>query len=1056
MDIDPTNHAIEYILYVNQREVDAAAPSELELAKSKYALNMDAEHKILLIVREISQMKDANDKVSDMVFSFVELNTNMIDNVTLSIRAKLYDKKIIFIATYINVDKYMDDRSYRILFPNFIDGLSSASRLVNYGAFLMTRPEIMTELKAGNSLTSITKAILEGQFATRFGLESLYLFCDYENAADETIYLYHEALPQWNGENANVLYVGQLNLTAGDALTAMTQYFENNYGPVNIENTFPVIYDWINGLKITMSRYITIDDIKYRISSGINVNDFINQSIIAKGDSRFTGDMSIQSPNGEEVFKVSTRDRTTSNMYNTGIGTQHPKTALEVLDIGVTDLLHVINSEVAQYSILNDCINTAKSRYNANTAQDTDKLIIDVIESILPSSKQNKYNYLACFKLDMQTKESTKGMFIYHWLFKQWEFIQLGLIDDLQNAPLIETIISVSQDIIDNSLLFDNVLQKRLFDFLYGEKRTTFRVCELGDVMYMFGIGIDFQINNLNTHSNAHMRDWLNVVDAQLYVLADIVSRIASSSIGNIYNREEAANTLAIKLNSYPMLSTNILELTFEGSIIDSVVSDLDLITLQNSNTRKIADIQDTNERTFMISIIDTLRTKYPSPKIGDYGIFAFEDTRYDYRGYSYRRTREDGTNTFVILYLSISDYILPSVDIYGDTRITGELILSSNENDSLTNFMSVDPSTKFMGINTDVRKLFYTDPGQYVTLTSQATPSHHVVVRNDKYPNIVMERIEENNLGSNSAATMKRTSEKYTYDEIRRQYEIDEPDWTAKKGYGPDISFEVMDKTGYSREIGQIKMVIDKFDENGNICAGFGIQAQDYTISADTIEGKTKNIAYIDNTGTLYINQIMTGGKLLTPDGNGGLKYDNKPIVFDDSSPANNFRRTEYEDFTIKLEALKYFINFEATRTDGTKILRNIYNFDIFADEGRSNPLYSCLIFQLELNIALKNKQLDQYVITEDGFFGANTAKALQRLINAYLSEDEQIIVTGKIVSEIETSKKTYFVLDKMIEDNGPFASYLIEFITLHGFIQQHGVFPIAKKADGTPFIDV
>ena len=176
--------------------------------------------------------------------------------------------------------------------------------------------------------------------------------------------------------------------------------------------------------------------------------------------------------------------------------------------------------------------------------------------------------------------------------------------------------------------------------------------------------------------------------------------------------------------------------------------------------------------------------------------------------------------------------------------------------------------------------------------------------------------------------------------------------------------------------------------------------------------------------------------------------------IQGDESKQEKKFKRAEYNDFQIKVKAFNEFINFEATRANGTKIRRNIYNLDIFADGGKSNPTFSCFLFQAELNVALKNKNLD--TITEDGFFGTNTAKAVQRLINAYLPEGQKLTVNGKIVSEIDTSKKTALVLDKMIVDNEPYVIELIEFIEKHGHIQQQGVFPIAKNAEGNPYIGV
>jgi hypothetical protein len=74
-------------------------------------------------------------------------------------------------------------------------------------------------------------------------------------------------------------------------------------------------------------------------------------------------------------------------------------------------------------------------------------------------------------------------------------------------------------------------------------------------------------------------------------------------------------------------------------------------------------------------------------------------------------------------------------------------------------------------------------------------------------------------------------------------------------------------------------------------------------------------------------------------------------------------------------------------------------------------------------------------------------TAKALQRLINAYLPEDQKLKVDGRIVSEIITSKKTAIVVDKMIVDNKEFVKEVIDFTTVRGHIQQQGSLPLATN---------
>jgi hypothetical protein len=165
-------------------------------------------------------------------------------------------------------------------------------------------------------------------------------------------------------------------------------------------------------------------------------------------------------------------------------------------------------------------------------------------------------------------------------------------------------------------------------------------------------------------------------------------------------------------------------------------------------------------------------------------------------------------------------------------------------------------------------------------------------------------------------------------------------------------------------------------------------------------------------------------------------------------------FQRDQYKDFQIQVQALKDFINFEAKRADGSLIQRNVCNFDLFADSGRSNPSYSVFVFQRELNVALKNQ--NTHGIREDGFFGVNTAKALQKLINSYIEHDDKLPLDGKIVSSILTSKALGKTIDAMIKNNEPFVVELLRFIENHGTIQQPGVFPLATNTVIVPFIDV
>jgi hypothetical protein len=164
-----------------------------------------------------------------------------------------------------------------------------------------------------------------------------------------------------------------------------------------------------------------------------------------------------------------------------------------------------------------------------------------------------------------------------------------------------------------------------------------------------------------------------------------------------------------------------------------------------------------------------------------------------------------------------------------------------------------------------------------------------HVVAFSDSYPNVAFERQSEtkedsndpdySRFGSYSSSTMVRVSKLWDYDEIMKRvdllnesnimdpteglvtYKESEFKWQFRRTYGPDISFEIKDKSDVNVELGQLKMVIDK-REDKTIHAGFGVQVVDTTLSSG-FEGSLKNILYVNNDSQLFVEGVWLGGKL-------------------------------------------------------------------------------------------------------------------------------------------------------------------------------------------------
>ena len=159
-------------------------------------------------------------------------------------------------------------------------------------------------------------------------------------------------------------------------------------------------------------------------------------------------------------------------------------------------------------------------------------------------------------------------------------------------------------------------------------------------------------------------------------------------------------------------------------------------------------------------------------------------------------------------------------------------------------------------------------------------------------------ERIQEVDASTNSSTpqyfgtcsgfTVKRTSELYDFGDIvnyaNTQNTNEASDNVTHIRYGPDISFEVCDKTNRTVELGDVQMTIDQTEtKNGTtyLKGGFGVQVIDPPANVGDAS-TNRNIMYVDNTGTLFINKINLGGKELSVDSNGVLKWGCKTVHVD------------------------------------------------------------------------------------------------------------------------------------------------------------------------------
>jgi hypothetical protein len=285
--------------------------------------------------------------------------------------------------------------------------------------------------------------------------------------------------------------------------------------------------------------------------------------------------------------------------------------------------------------------------------------------------------------------------------------------------------------------------------------------------------------------------------------------------------------------------------------------------------------------------------------KTGDLLSVAYQDNINDYLAVSRCYSAANNIVTLIVPEFRLQDALIPSLNVVGDAKVVGDLMIS----DASTNFVSIDPVQKFVGINTDDRMINYPDR-KYTTTTNADDPligkydaKHHVHVKGKTYPVMVSERIQEVDASANtpnpqyfgtcSGFTVKRTSELYDFTDIvnyaTTQNTHEALDAVTHVKYGPDVSFEVCDKTSRTVELGNVQMTIDQTESlNGTtyLKGGFGVQVIDPPATPTDLS-KNRNIMYVDNSGTLFINKINLGGKELSVQG-GVLKWGGKTVHVD------------------------------------------------------------------------------------------------------------------------------------------------------------------------------
>ena len=285
---------------------------------------------------------------------------------------------------------------------------------------------------------------------------------------------------------------------------------------------------------------------------------------------------------------------------------------------------------------------------------------------------------------------------------------------------------------------------------------------------------------------------------------------------------------------------------------------------------------------------------------VGNRNVITYEDLYFDYcTGIQCTEISISGNIiTLLCIEMRIQDIIKPSLSVEGDAKITGDLMVTNKSTGE--NYVSIDPDNKYIGIGTDERFINYQDI-ECTTCNNIYTSQHNVYIKHDQYPVMVCERIRENTIeedpdlnsfASYTGMMVKRKSELYDFKTIHenatklheRVINTNRPDDTVTHmRYGPDISFEVCDKTNRSVELGQVQMSIDSVDpDTGYLKCGFGVAINDFKEGAAFVDVR-RQLMYVDNDSQLFVQKINLGGKVLEIDGSGNLLFNGKKVLTDE-----------------------------------------------------------------------------------------------------------------------------------------------------------------------------
>jgi len=784
-------------------------------------MNIDSFQRIQIIMNELYY----DGVVVNQVYTFIELIYDTMNYYLAVMSAfKEGEERMRFIGNFTNIDFIMNDASLSKRFRSVIEQYSSMNRSLNYAATFIDDPTFTDKVNKG--------------ITSRVG--SFFCFSNKPDKMDD-IYLFHEQYPHWKLQLVKELYLGEYKVI--DVLAVIVSQYNSLYGSTMSHNCL-VDYMWINGLRVTFLRKIMIRGIPYMFCIAINIVDYLVPSIHSRGDSILSGNFTVQDESKNVIFQIDNYEKKIKHFYNVGIGTPFPSTTLDVEDCGVDDIINHLNDT----TIVSGYITELLPKLRVCNMNDPDE-----IKSLFSEFKVDNNQYFCLLSYGDFTQDTMK------WLHRGYKpewcgypFNELLKRFPEDSALLNTSIYNITK--LTKTYMFDGSKTYYQYPWTFGLKRTVSIsfLNENEDKWYALITGRNIQAYNLKMNTNTNIQNFYNCNDANNYYLQYIKTIVDPSILEPSRNMSVLYDLVSSSQKDYPIKTYTVYEI--HDDPLKSKVSMYEFPSITNPYTEIVKDADNALKVKYLSFIY-----RYKNART-DYGKIVYEDNLYNYVSLFFTFDK-----LVYSIEIRIEDYIKPAVDIKGDSRVQGNLVV--HDKYAKTQYTTIDPVSQFVGINTDDRIINYSTDYATINKSGDQLAKHHVCITKDTYPNLVCERVNDleesyqHSYSTFSAATMKRTSNTNTFQQMAEETKKNNAFLTThgvgKNMYGVDMSFEISDSTKQTQEIGNIAMGIDNIVDGKIIQGGFSVSVRDPDPSLLTNTFIPRNILHVDNKGGLFVNSI-------------------------------------------------------------------------------------------------------------------------------------------------------------------------------------------------------